>query len=71
MFITILYTLVATAIKFALGLYVALLLNKNLPFKALLRSIVLIPFIVPTVLSAIAFWWIFDSQFSIISWSLR
>ena len=34
-------------------------------------SIVLIPFIVPTVLSAIAFWWIFDSQFSIISWSLR
>ena len=30
----------------------------------------LIPFIVPTVLSAIAFWWIFDSQFSIISWSL-
>jgi len=26
---------------------------------------------VPTVLSAIAFWWIFDSQFSIVSWSLR
>jgi multiple sugar transport system permease protein len=36
-----------------------------------LRSIILIPFVVPTVLSAIAFWWIFDSQFSIISWSLR
>ncbi len=31
----------------------------------------LIPFIVPTVLSAIAFWWIFDAQFSIISWSLK
>jgi hypothetical protein len=31
---------------------------------------VLLPFIVPTVLSAIAFWWIYDSQFSIISWSL-
>jgi multiple sugar transport system permease protein len=69
-FFTVGYTLVASAIKFALGLYVALLLNKNLPFKALLRSIVLIPYIVPTVLSAIAFWWIFDSQFSIISWSL-
>jgi multiple sugar transport system permease protein len=36
-----------------------------------MRAIVLIPFIVPTVLSAIAFWWLFDSQFSIISWSLR
>ena len=36
-----------------------------------LLILVLIPFIVPTVLSAIAFWWIFDSQFSIISWSLK
>jgi multiple sugar transport system permease protein len=61
---------VASAIKFAIGLYLALLLNRNMPFKAIIRSIVLIPFIVPTVLSAIAFWWIYDSQFSIISWSL-
>jgi multiple sugar transport system permease protein len=70
-FNTLVYTAFASAVKFALGLYLALLLNKNLPFKSLIRSIVLIPFIVPTVLSAIAFWWIFDSQFSIISWSLR
>ena len=68
---TLLYTSVASAIKFAVGLYLALLLNENLPFKAMLRAAVLIPFIVPTVLSALAFWWIFDAQFSIISWSLR
>ena len=36
-----------------------------------IRAAILIPFIVPTVLSAIAFWWIYDTQFSIISWSLR
>ncbi len=70
-FFTVGYTVFASTIKFVIGLYLALLLNKNLPFKALLRSIVLIPFVVPTVLSAIAFWWIFDAQFSIISWSLR
>ncbi len=69
-FNTLLYTIVASAIKFAVGLYLALLLNRHMPFKAMIRSIVLIPFIVPTVLSAIAFWWIYDSQFSIISWSL-
>jgi len=69
-FNTLLYTIVASTIKFAIGLYLALLLNRNMPFKALIRSIVLVPFIVPTVLSAIAFWWIYDSQFSIISWSL-
>src|SRR5262250_3032376 len=70
-FNTLLYTGVASVFKFAIGLYLALLLNNNMPFKAIIRALVLIPFIVPTVLSAIAFWWIFDSQFSIVSWSLR
>jgi multiple sugar transport system permease protein len=70
-FNTLLYTVVASIIKFAIGLYLALLLNERLPFKALIRAVVLIPFIVPTVLSAIAFWWIYDAQFSIISWSLK
>jgi multiple sugar transport system permease protein len=69
-FNTLLYTIVASAIKFAVGLYLALLLNRHMPFKAVIRAAVLIPFIVPTVLSAIAFWWIYDAQFSIISWSL-
>jgi multiple sugar transport system permease protein len=70
-FNTLLYTIVASIAKFVLGLYLALLLNQYLPIKALIRAAVLIPFIVPTVLSAIAFWWIYDSQFSIISWSLK
>jgi multiple sugar transport system permease protein len=67
---TLLYTAVASAVKFGLGLWLALLLNQNIPFKSFVRAIMLMPFIVPTVLSAIAFWWIFDSQFSIISWTL-
>ncbi len=67
---TLLYTSVATVGKFALGLWLALLLNHAMPFKAFIRSIVLVPWIVPTVLSAIAFWWIYDPQFSIISYVL-
>src|SRR5512143_635675 len=70
LFNTFFYTAVASVIKFVLGLWLALLLDKHLPFKAFLRAIVLLPFIVPTALSAIAFWWIYDSQFSIISWVL-
>lgn len=69
-FNTFLYTTVASIIKFALGLWLALLLNNHLPFKALLRAMVLLPFIVPTVLSALAFWWLYDSQDSVISWIL-
>src|SRR5437667_6209826 len=70
LFNTLIYTIFASAIKFVLGLWLALLLNQHLPFKAFLRAIVLLPFIVPTALSAIAFWWIYDSQFSILSWGL-
>jgi multiple sugar transport system permease protein len=69
-FNTIFYTVAASAVKFAIGLYLALLLNERLPMKSMIRAIVLLPFVVPTVLSAIAFWWIYDSQFSIISWVL-
>ena len=70
LFNTLFYTAVASIIKFGLGLWLALLLNKHLPFKAFFRAIVLLPFIVPTALSAIAFWWIYDAQFSVVSWTL-
>ncbi len=70
LFNTLFYTVVASVIKFALGLWLAILLNQNIPFKSFVRAAVLLPFIVPTALSAIAFWWIYDAQFSIISWVL-
>ena len=69
-FNTVLYTTIASVAKFGLGLWLALILNRHLPFKNFFRAIILLPWVVPTVLSAMAFWWIFDSQFSIISWSL-
>lgn len=69
-FNTVFYTAVASVAKFGLGLWLALLLNQNIVFKSFIRAVLLLPWIVPTTLSAIAFWWIFDSQFSIISWVL-
>ena len=48
---TIFYTAVATVGKFLLGLWLALLLNNHVPLKAFIRAIVLLPWIVPTVLS--------------------
>ena len=71
LFNTVFYTVVASAAKFALGLWLALLLNRHLPFKSFFRAVVLLPFIVPTALSAIAFWWIYDAQFSVVSWALQ
>jgi multiple sugar transport system permease protein len=70
LFNTLFYTVVASVLKFVLGLWLALLLNEKLPFKTFFRTVVLLPYIVPTALSAIAFWWIYDAQFSVISWVL-
>jgi len=70
LFNTVFYTVVASIAKFVLGLWLAVLLNKNLPFKSFFRAVVLLPWIVPTALSAIAFWWIYDAQFSVVSWVL-
>ncbi len=70
LFNTLFYTVIASVVKFGLGLWLALLLNRHLPFKAFIRAVVLLPFIVPTALSAIAFWWIYDAQFSVVSWAL-
>ncbi|WP_353212752.1 sugar ABC transporter permease [Rhodovarius sp.] len=67
-FFSVFYTGIATIGKFGLGLWLALLMNQHMPFKSLIRAIILLPWIVPTVLSAIAFWWIYDPQFSIISY---
>ena len=71
LFNTLFYTFVASVLKFVLGLWLAILLNEKLPFKTFFRAVILLPYIVPTALSAIAFWWIYDSQFSIISWVLQ
>ena len=68
LFNTLFYTSVASVLKFVLGLWLALLLNKNIRAKTFFRAVILLPYIVPTALSAIAFWWIYDSQFSIVSW---
>jgi multiple sugar transport system permease protein len=70
LFNTLFYTALASLLKFVLGLWLAVLLNKDLRMKTFFRAIILLPYIVPTALSAIAFWWIYDSQFSIVSWTL-
>jgi len=64
------YTVVATVVKMVGGLGLALVMNHNFRFKNLARALLLLPFIVPTVLSTIAWQWILDPAFSVINWAL-
>jgi multiple sugar transport system permease protein len=67
---TCIYTLIATVFKLALGLWLAVLLNRNFRGKAFTRAFILLPFIIPTVLSTLAWKWMFDPTFSVINWAL-
>jgi len=64
------YTLVTTIFKLGLGLWLALLLNRSFRFKAFTRAFILLPFIIPTVLSTFAWKWMFDPTFSVLNWML-
>jgi multiple sugar transport system permease protein len=57
---TIKFTGAATLLKAVGGLGMALVMNQNFRLKAITRAVLLLPFIVPTVLSTVAWQWIFD-----------
>ena len=67
---TFVYTAVTTVFKLVLGLVMAVLLNQAFPLQRFVRAALLLPFIVPTVLSTLAWRWMFDPTFSVINWVL-
>ena len=68
---TFVYTFFATILKMVGGLGLALVMNQDFRAKNLIRALMLLPFIVPTVLSTIAWMWMLDPGFSVINWLLR
>ncbi len=70
-FNTALYAGVAVVLKLVLGFSLALLVNREFRGKRFVRAAMLLPWIVPTSLSALVFYWIYDSQWSVITWMLR
>ncbi len=67
---TFVYTIVTTILKLIGGLAMALVMNQQFRGKNLARAFLLLPFIVPTVLSTIAWMWILDPTFSVVNWLL-
>jgi len=68
---TFIYALVTVPFKAVLGLGLALVLNNRMRFSNPVRASVMMPWIVPTALSSLGWFMIFDPVFSPISWLLR
>jgi multiple sugar transport system permease protein len=63
------FTTIAVTLKVVLGVWLAMLLARNLKFKRLIRGVVLLPFVIPTALSTLAWLWMFDSLYSVVNWT--
>jgi multiple sugar transport system permease protein len=57
---TIVYTVAAVAIKFALGLGMAMVLNQPRRLDYLWRTLLFVPWAVPTIVTGLNFRWIYD-----------
>ncbi|MFZ0215903.1 MAG: sugar ABC transporter permease [Candidatus Dormiibacterota bacterium] len=64
------YTFVTVVFKFFLGLMMAAVLNLGFRFNRVVRAAMLLPYIVPTVMSTLAWLWMYDSTYSVINWML-
>jgi multiple sugar transport system permease protein len=64
---TFIYTGAATLLKMVGGLGLALAMNQHFKMKNLVRALLLLPFIVPTVLSTVAWLWMLDPAFSVVN----
>ncbi|CAO3380843.1 Maltodextrin ABC transporter, permease protein MdxF [Azospirillum argentinense] len=67
---TLVFTVVSVGIETALGLGIALILNAHLPGRGLLRAAVLIPWAIPTVVSAQMWGWMFHDLYGVVNAAL-
>jgi multiple sugar transport system permease protein len=63
------FTSIAVLFKVVFGVALALLLNEQLWFKRMIRGAVLLPWVIPTALSTLGWWWMFNSLYSVVNWS--
>jgi multiple sugar transport system permease protein len=67
---SVVFSVISVALKAVFGLTLALLLNRTLRLNKVIRGALLLPFVVPTALSTLAWWWMFDSLYSVVNWTL-
>jgi multiple sugar transport system permease protein len=67
---TFVYVALTTVLKLAGGLGMALVMHQTFRGRNLVRAFLLLPFIVPTALSTVAWMWILDPTFSVVNWLL-
>jgi len=68
---TAFWTIGSLAGRLAFGMLLALLLNRPVPFRPVLRALALIPWVMPMVVAAIIWQWIFNGEWGILNHVLK
>ncbi len=64
------FTAASVSLELALGLGIAVLMNRAFRLKGLMRAVVLIPWAVPTVVSARMWEWLYNTDFGLLNYLL-
>ncbi len=68
---SLVYTVAAVGTKVVMGTWLALIIHRGIRRgRNFVRGAILLPFIVPTALSTLAWWWMFESMYSVINWTI-
>jgi multiple sugar transport system permease protein len=65
---TLYFTAVSVSLELLLGLSIAILLNRSFRLRGFVRAVVLIPWAIPTVVSARMWEWIYNTDFGILNY---
>jgi multiple sugar transport system permease protein len=68
---TMVWTLGVVFFQYVIGLSVALLLNEPIPLRGMFRGLVLVPWVVPSVVAALVWRWIYVPDYGILNHLLR
>lgn len=69
--VSMIYTCASVALSFAVGLGLALLFNRNFPGRNTMRSLTLMAWILPTVVSANVWRWLLDGSYGLVNAALQ
>jgi len=64
---TVKFTLITVSFEFVLGLVIALVVNSNFKGRGVMRAVMLVPWAIPTVVSAQMWKWMYDDVFGVIN----
>ncbi len=68
---TVIFTISSVSIEIILGIGIALLMKQNLHGNTLLKAVILIPWVIPTVVSAKMWEWIYNGDFGVLNFLLQ